>query len=128
MLKMSKGFKVPGGDEEPSSKSSTIINVYSDSKKSFYDTPNKNDNVKTICAWIATAVGFILSIVSIMKLLTLNKYIYMAYTSENDWESMRMLSERDSVKAVAIICLIIGLIAFIAGLAMLIIKYIRKTK
>mgnify|MGYP000022451797 CR=1 FL=1 len=35
MLKMSKGFKVPGSEENPTSKSSTIINVYSDSKKSF---------------------------------------------------------------------------------------------
>ena len=38
MLKMSKGFKVPGSEENPTSKSSTIINVYSDSKKSFYGT------------------------------------------------------------------------------------------
>ena len=47
MLKMSKGFKVPGSEENPTSKSSTIINVYSDSKKSFYGTEDdKNNNAK----------------------------------------------------------------------------------
>ena len=70
MLKMSKGFKVPGSEENPTSKSSTIINVYSDSKKSFYGTEDdKNNNAKLICAWIATSVGFILSIISLLKLL-----------------------------------------------------------
>jgi hypothetical protein len=122
MLKMSKGFKVPGSEENPTSKSSTIINVYSDSKKSFY---GKNNNAKLICAWIATSVGFILSIISLLKLLTLNKYVYMAY-SVTDWERVRMLSERDSVKAVAIICLILGLISLISGLTFLIIKYVKK--
>ena len=121
MLKMSKGFKVPGSEENPTSKSSTIINVYSDSKKSFYGTEDdKNNNAKLICAWIATSVGFILSI-----MLTLNKYVYMAY-SVTDWERVRMLSERDSVKAVAIICLILGLISLISGLTFLIIKYVKK--
>lgn len=33
------------------------------------------------------------------EVLTLNKYVYMAY-SVTDWERVRMLSERDSVKAV----------------------------
>jgi uncharacterized protein YneF (UPF0154 family) len=37
-----------------------------------------------------------------------------------------MLSERDSVKAVAIICLILGLISLIGGLTFLIIKYVKK--
>ena len=124
MLKMSKGFKVPGSEENPTSKSSTIINVYS--KKSFYGTEDdKNNNAKLICAWIATSVGFILSIISLLKLLTLNKYVYMAY-SVTDWERVRMLSERDSVKAVAIICLILGLISLISGLTFLIIKYVKK--
>lgn len=92
MLKMSKGFKVPGSEENPTSKSSTIINVYSDSKKSFYGTEDdKNNNAKLICAWIAISVGFILSIISLLKLLTLNKYVYMAY-SVTDWERVRMLS------------------------------------
>ena len=46
---MSKGFKVPGSEENPTSKSSTIINVYSDSKKSFYGTEDdKNNNAKLI--------------------------------------------------------------------------------
>lgn len=92
MLKMSKGFKVMGSEENPTSKSSTIINVYSDSKKSFYGREDdKNNNAKLICAWIATSVGFILSIISLLKLLTLNKYVYMAY-SVTDWERVRMLS------------------------------------
>ena len=59
MLKMSKGFKVTGSEENPTSKSSTIINVYSDSKKSFYGTEDDNNyNAKLICACIATSVGF----------------------------------------------------------------------
>ena len=53
------------------------------------------------------------------------EYVYMAY-SVTDWERVRMLSERDSVKAVAIICLILGLISLIGGLTFLIIKYVKK--